>query len=62
MMKNRKRGLSPREREVLKCMAAGHSNKAIARRLNVAPGTIKIHVRRVFNKIGVNSRRQAAAW
>lgn len=52
-------GISDREREVLELLAAGSSNKEIARRLEVSPNTVKTHIARLFEKLSV-SRRTAA--
>lgn len=52
-------GLSKREVEVLHELAAGHSNKEIAARLNVSPNTVKTHVARVFEKLEANRRTKA---
>jgi len=54
--------LTPREREVLELIAAGHSNREIARSLNLAEKTIKTHVSNVLMKLGVADRTQAALW
>ena len=54
--------LSAREREVLERMAAGDSNKLIARAFDLSPHTVKRHVANILDKIGVASRGQAAAW
>jgi LuxR family maltose regulon positive regulatory protein len=54
--------LSHRELEVLQCIAAGESNKAIARRLGLSPHTVKRHVARILDRIEVSSRGQAACW
>ena len=48
--------LSRREREVMLLAAKGLSNKAIARELNISEGTIKLHLHRVYHKLGVRSR------
>jgi len=53
--------ISPREREVLALLAAGDSNKLIARRLDLSPHTVKRHVANILGKLGVESRGQAAA-
>jgi len=50
---------SKRELEVLTLLAAGRSNKEIARRLEVSPNTIKSHVARLFEKLGARRRTQA---
>lgn len=52
--------LTPREREVLQQIADGLTNKAIARRLEISPGTVKAHVERLIAKLGVADRTQAA--
>ncbi|MBK9990494.1 MAG: response regulator transcription factor [Verrucomicrobia bacterium] len=51
--------LSPREAEVLSCVAKGLSNKEIGARLNVVEGTIKLHVNSILAKLGVSDRTQA---
>jgi DNA-binding NarL/FixJ family response regulator len=48
--------LSKREREVMLLAAKGLSNKAIARELNLSEGTIKLHLHRVYHKLGIRSR------
>ncbi len=52
--------LTDRELEVLRLVAAGHSNQGIADRLHIGFETVKEHVQRVLAKIGVNDRTQAA--
>jgi DNA-binding NarL/FixJ family response regulator len=54
--------LSPREREVLALVTAGLPNKLIARRLEISEKTVKAHLTRVFQQIGVTDRTQAALW
>ena len=54
--------LSAREREVLARIAAGDSNKIIARTFDLSPHTVKRHVANILDKLGVSSRSQAAAW
>ena len=54
--------LSPREREVLALVADGLPNKLIARRLGISEKTVKAHLTRVFQQIGVTDRTQAALW
>ncbi len=54
--------LSQREREVLQRIAAGDSNKMIARALDLSPHTVKRHVANILDKLGARSRSQAAAW
>jgi DNA-binding CsgD family transcriptional regulator len=52
-------GLSPREIDVLERLAAGESNKEIARRLGISPKTVKTHVARLYEKLGTQRRVQA---
>jgi two-component system nitrate/nitrite response regulator NarL len=54
--------LSPREREILVCLARGASNKHIARELDIAETTVKIHVQHILRKLGLSSRVQAAVF
>ena len=53
--------LSARQLQVLKCLVDGRSNKQIARDLDLAESTIKMHVGAVFRSLGVNNRAKAAA-
>ena len=52
-------GISPRELVVLKELAAGRSNKEIARRLEVSPNTVKTHLARLYEKLGAERRIDA---
>ncbi|WP_375202014.1 helix-turn-helix transcriptional regulator [Hyphococcus sp.] len=54
------RELSPKEFEVMACLARGESNKQIARRLDLSLSTINTLVTRSFGKLGVNNRTEAA--
>ena len=54
--------LSPREGEILRLVADGHANKAIALRLGISEKTVKNHLSAVFQKLGVTDRTQAALW
>jgi DNA-binding NarL/FixJ family response regulator len=54
--------LTDREREVLMLVAEGLPNKIIAIRLHITTGTVKAHLGRVFQAIGVTDRTQAALW
>jgi len=57
-----KEGLSPREREVLALLAGGASNKELARRLELAESTVKIHIQHILRKLNLTSRVQAAVY
>ncbi len=52
-------GISPREMRVLAEIAAGRSNKEIARVLQVSPNTVKTHAARLFEKLGAARRTDA---
>ena len=54
--------MTAREREVLALVAAGLSNKLIARRLGITEATVKAHLTHIYRRIGVDSRVQAALW
>lgn len=54
--------LSPRELQVLQEIARGASNKEIARALDIAETTVKIHVQHILRKLGMSSRVQAAVY
>jgi two-component system nitrate/nitrite response regulator NarL len=55
-------GLSPRESQVLACLAQGSSNKVIARLHNLSEATVKVHLKAILRKIKVHNRTQAALW
>jgi two-component system nitrate/nitrite response regulator NarL len=54
--------LSARENCILRCLTEGHSNKAIARKFNIAEATVKVHIKAILRKIRVHNRTQAAMW
>lgn len=54
--------LSPREREILALIAKGDSNKHIARALEIAETTVKIHVQHILRKLGLSNRVHAAVY
>lgn len=54
--------LSPREHEILMLIAKGDSNKHIARALDIAETTVKIHVQHIFKKLGISNRVHAAVY
>ena len=53
-------GLSPREHEILELLAQGFPNKEIAHRVGVSDGTVRWHLRHVYDKLHVRSRTEAA--
>lgn len=54
--------LTPREKEIITLLARGASNKEMARVLNVAESTVKIHVQSILKKLNLTSRVQAAVY
>jgi two-component system nitrate/nitrite response regulator NarL len=54
--------LSPREQEILNCLELGMPNKTIARNLDMAEATVKVHLKSVLRKINAGNRTQAAVW
>ena len=54
--------LSPREKVILRCITEGASNKCIARKIDIAEATVKVHVKAILRKIRVQNRTQAAIW
>ena len=54
--------LTDREREILKHIRQGESNKVIARKLDIAEATVKVHVKHLLKKLGLKSRVDAAVW
>jgi two-component system, NarL family, nitrate/nitrite response regulator NarL len=54
--------LSAREKCILRCLIEGDSNKAIARKNDIAEATVKVHVKAILRKIRVSNRTQAAIW
>lgn len=54
--------LTPREWEVLELLREGLTNAQIARRLSITEGGVKFHVSSILDKLGVESRREAAEW
>ncbi|KQW13966.1 MULTISPECIES: two-component system response regulator NarL [Pseudomonas] len=54
--------LTERERQVLKTIAGGYSNKVIGHKLGITEGTVKVHVKNLLHKLGLRSRVEAAVW
>ena len=55
-------GLSARERDVVLLVVEGLRNKEIARCLGLSEGTIKLHLHKVYGKVGVSNRTALAVW
>jgi PAS domain S-box-containing protein len=55
-------GLTKREIEILRLMAAGANTKVLAERLHVSPATVRNHAQNIFAKLDVHSRLEAVAW
>lgn len=55
-------GLTEQEQRILDKIAAGLSNKMIGRELNIAEGTVKVHVKHILRKLNLRSRVEAAVW
>jgi two-component system, NarL family, nitrate/nitrite response regulator NarL len=54
--------LSRREIEILRCLTDGQSNKVIAKNLDIAEATVKVHIKHILRKAHVVNRTQAALW
>ena len=54
--------LSEREAQVLRLLASGKTNRAIAEELFISEKTVARHVSNIFDKLGVSSRSAATAW
>lgn len=55
-------GLTEQERRIVELIAAGMSNKVIARELGITEGTVKVHVKHLLRKLDLRSRVEAAVW
>ena len=55
-------GLTPREREVLRLLAGGGTNAAIARSLDITEHTVERHAANLYRKIGARGRAEATAY
>ncbi|MCB1662292.1 MAG: two-component system response regulator NarL [Pseudomonadales bacterium] len=56
------KSMTKRERQILKLLAAGMTNKHIARKLDITEGTVKVHIKHLFKKLNLKSRVEAAIW
>lgn len=54
--------ISPRELEVLRCLAIGCSNQDVAEQLHLSENTVKSHLFNIFRKLNVKNRTQAVSW
>ncbi len=54
--------LTPREKDILRLIAEGLSNKMIGRRLDISDGTVKVHVKHLLKKLNLRSRVEVAVW
>jgi two-component system nitrate/nitrite response regulator NarL len=59
---NDQSNLTERERQILRCLLNGYSNKLIARVLDITEGTVKVHLKTLMKKISAVNRTQAALW
>jgi two-component system nitrate/nitrite response regulator NarL len=55
-------GLTDQEQRILELVAAGKSNKLVARELGITEGTVKVHVKHLLRKLNLRSRVEAAVW
>lgn len=55
-------GVTPRELEIINLIAKGMTNKHIARKLDIAEGTVKVHVKKLLKKLHLKSRVEIAVW
>ena len=56
------KNLTAREKQILRCLLKGYSNKHIARALDISEGTVKVHLKSLMKKISAGNRTQAALW
>lgn len=54
--------MTKREKQILKLVSSGLTNKHIARKLDITEGTVKVHIKHLFKKLGLKSRVEAAIW
>jgi DNA-binding CsgD family transcriptional regulator len=54
--------LSPRELEIARCVAAGYPTKAIAQRLRISYYTVRVHLGRIYCKLGLHKQTELASW
>ena len=54
--------ITPRERDILRGVSGGRSNRAIAVQLGISEATVKFHLSSIFRKLGLSNRTEAARW
>ena len=54
--------LTPREKQIIKHIAAGFTNKVVAHKLKITEGTVKVHVKHLLKKLHLRSRVEVAVW
>jgi len=54
--------LTPRQRQIMVLAAEGLSNKQIARQFNLTEGTVKIHLHKIYQRLGISNRTSLAAF
>lgn len=54
--------LTPREREILRLVLAGRTNKAIAAAISISEKTVEFHLNKIYTKIGMRTRMLAGVW
>jgi DNA-binding NarL/FixJ family response regulator len=54
--------LTERERQIMRLVCEGHSNKEVARKLSVSEGTVKVHLHHVFEKLAIRNRTELVAY
>jgi two-component system nitrate/nitrite response regulator NarL len=62
LMRGTANELTDREKEILHHLSEGESNKVIARQLDIAEATVKVHVKHLLKKLGLKTRVEAAVW
>jgi len=61
-MSGRHSDLTPRQRQIIILAAEGRSNKQIARELNLTEGTVKVHLHKVYVRLGIGNRTSLAVF
>jgi DNA-binding NarL/FixJ family response regulator len=56
------RTLTPRETEIVRMVVQGLRNKAVAERLSISEGTVKIHLHHIYEKLGIDGRLELVLW